>query len=117
MDHVELADTHPAVRRAGRVSHLLDEVIRIPVVDYRIGLDPILGLLPVAGDAVAAGLSLYVIAEAVVAGAPLWLVALMLVLVGIDLVVGSVPLVGTLFDAVWKPNVWNVRLLQRHLDA
>jgi hypothetical protein len=99
------------------VSRLLDSAIRIPVIDYRIGLDPILGLVPVVGDSVSALLSLYVVAEAALAGASLRLLAVMVSLLLVDLVVGSIPVVGTLFDAVWKSNVWNARLLERHLDA
>lgn len=114
---VGTAATHPSLVRARRVSRLLDNAVRIPVIDYRIGLDPILGLLPVAGDSASALLSLYVILEAAVAGAPARLVVLMLFLVAIDVLVGSIPVLGTLFDAIWKPNAWNVRLLERHLAA
>ena len=85
----------------------------MPVLGYRIGLDPLLGLVPVAGDAVAALLSLYVVFEGARAGASVPLLFLMTLLVVVDFVVGSLPLVGDLFDAVWKANAWNVRLLER----
>jgi len=106
-----------ALERARGVATLLDTAVEIPVVNYRVGLDPILGILPVAGDTVAAALSLYVVFEAVRAGVPLRTVAVMVTLVGIDYVCGSVPVLGTLFDAVWKANVWNVRLFERHVDG
>ena len=108
---------HPGVERARRVSQVLDSAIEVPVVNYRVGLDPILGILPVAGDTVSALCSLYVVFEAIRVGASARLVALMLSLIAVDLVVGSIPVLGTLFDAVWKANVWNVRLLERHLRA
>jgi len=109
----EAAGRRAALDRARRVGHLLDEAVEVPVLGYRIGLDPLVGLLPVAGDAVAALLSLYVVFEGVRAGAPPWLTAVMLALVAVDVAVGSVPVVGDLFDAVWKANAWNVRLLER----
>ncbi|WP_136715231.1 DUF4112 domain-containing protein [Halorientalis salina] len=111
------ADPHPSLRRARTVSQLLDSAIEIPVINYRVGLDPILGILPVAGDTVSYACSLYVVFEAIRAGASAKLVAVMLSLITVDYVVGSIPALGTLFDAVWKANVWNVRLLERHLDA
>lgn len=106
-----------ALERARSVAHLLDESVKLPVVNYRVGLDPILGILPVAGDTVAAAISLYIVGEAVRADAPLTTVSLMLALTGVDYVCGSVPILGTVFDAVWKSNVWNVRLLERHVEG
>ncbi|MFD1588745.1 DUF4112 domain-containing protein [Halorientalis brevis] len=113
----ERTGQHPSLERARSVSQALDNSIELPVVNYRIGLDPILGILPVAGDSVSLVLSLYVVFEAIRVGASARLVALMLALLAIDFVVGSIPVFGTLFDAVWKANVWNVRLLERHLDS
>lgn len=104
-----------ALERVRVVSHLLDEAIRVPGTNYRVGLDPILGILPVGGDVVAFLFSIYPILEAARFDLPTWTIAKMLVLVAIDAVVGSIPLVGTLFDAVWKANEWNRRTLERHL--
>lgn len=113
----ERTDQHPSVERARRVSQLLDNAIEIPIINYRIGLDPILGILPVAGDSVSTLLSLYIVFEAIRVGASARLVAIMLSLIAVDFVIGSIPVLGTLFDAVWKNNVWNVRLLERHLES
>jgi hypothetical protein len=104
-----------ALDRARRVGFLLDEAFEVPVLGYRIGLDPLIGLVPVAGDAVAALLSMYVVFEGARAGASFPLLFLMTLLVVVDFVVGSLPLVGDLFDAVWKANAWNARLLERHV--
>jgi hypothetical protein len=106
-----------ALERAREASDVLDRAIEIPGLGIRIGIDPILGILPVAGDTVSLVASLYVVIEGIRAGAPAWLVAVMLTLVGIDYVVGSIPLVGTLFDAVWKANSWNVRLVERYASV
>lgn len=104
-----------AVRRVRGLSRLLDEAFRIPGTDYRIGLDPILGILPGAGDAAAAAVSLYPVLEAYRFGASKRTLAKMLTLVGIDIVIGSVPLIGPGFDAVWKANKWNLKTLERHI--
>lgn len=101
-----------ALERVRLVAHLLDEAVRIPGTDFRVGLDPILGILPGAGDAVAAALSLYPVAEAYRLGAPTETLVKMLALVAADFTVGSVPVLGTIFDAFWKANEWNVRIIE-----
>lgn len=106
-----------ALGRVRVVSHLLDEAVRVPGTNYRVGLDPILGILPIGGDAVGLVLSLYPILEAARFDLPTWTIAKMLTLVAVDAVIGSIPVLGTLFDAVWKANEWNRRTLERHLDA
>lgn len=105
-----------ALERARAMATLLDESIRVPGLGYRVGLDPLLGVVPVGGDVVAAAASLYVVAEAANAGVPSRTLARMVALVAVDLVVGSIPVVGTLFDAVWKANRWNVAALERHVE-
>ena len=99
--------------RAKAAARLMDDAIRIPVIDYRVGLDPVLTLLPVAGDVVAALISLYVVFEGWRAGAGPLAVVLMLGIAAVDAVVGFVPLVGPLFDTVWKANSWNVWIIER----
>lgn len=107
-----------ALRRARAVATILDESIRVPGTNYRIGIDPLLSALPSpAGDAVGAGLSLYIVLEAANLGVPYATVVRMLANVGVDAAVGSVPVVGALFDAVWKANRRNVALIERHLEA
>lgn len=105
-----------ALQRVKTVSKLLDEAVRVPGTNFRVGIDPILGIVPGAGDTVAAALSLYPVAEAYRLDAPPLLIAKMLSLIAVDLVVGSVPLLGPLFDAFWKANEWNARSLERHLQ-
>ena len=107
------ADPAAAADRARRVGDLLDSAFEIPVVGYRVGIDPLVGILPVAGDGVMGLCSLYVVFEGFRAGTPVWLVLVMLLLVGLDVAVGSIPVVGPVFDAVLKVNQWNVRLLER----
>lgn len=107
----------PALGRARRVAHLLDESIRVPVIGYRVGLDPLLGVLPVAGDTVAAVGSLYVVLVGVRLGLPARAVVKMLSLVALDWALGSVPVLGTIVDAVLKANERNVATIESHLTA
>lgn len=104
----------PALARVRTLARVMDRGLRVPGTDFRVGLDPILGVLPAAGDAVAALASLYIVAEACRADVPDRVLARMLGHVAVDLVVGSVPLVGPLFDAVWRANEWNARLFAEH---
>jgi hypothetical protein len=104
-----------AVRRMRFVSRLLDESVRVPGTDVEIGLDPFLGALPGAGDAVAAGLSLYIVLESARLGVSFTTLLRMLANVAVDVAVGSVPVVGVLFDALWKANVRNLELALEEL--
>jgi hypothetical protein len=104
------------LERVRTVSRLLDDAVRVPGTDFRIGIDPILGVLPVAGDAVAMLLSLYPVLEAYRLGMSRAALAKMLSLVAVDAVVGSVPVLGPVFDAFWKANKWNLRTLERHIE-
>lgn len=100
------------VRVAGR---LLDASVTVPGTSFQIGIDPILGLVPGFGDAIATALSLYIVLEAINMGASKLVVFRMLVVLAIDFLVGSIPVIGTLFDAVWKANQRNAALLERHI--
>lgn len=106
-----------ALDRVKTVSKVLDEAVRVPGTNFRVGIDPILGIVPGAGDTVAAALSLYPVAEAYRLDAPPKLIAKMLSLIAVDYVIGSVPVAGTVFDAFWKANEWNARSLERHLEG
>lgn len=106
-----------AIKRIRAVGKLLDDAFRVPGTEMRFGLDPLVGVLPVAGDGVMALVSLYVVAEAVNLGVPKSAVARMLVNIGIDTVIGSIPVIGTLFDAGWKANQRNVDLVERHVEG
>lgn len=99
-----------ALRRMETVSMALDESLSIPGTNTSVGLDPILGALPVAGDAVSALLSLYIVAESAYLGVSFRTLLAMLANITVDFVGGSIPYVGTVFDAFWKANKRNVAL-------
>jgi hypothetical protein len=104
-----------ALRRMETVAAALDESIEIPGTGYSIGLDPILGSLPVAGDVASGAISLYIIAEAAYLGVSYSTVLRMLVNVAVDTLGGVIPVAGGIFDAVWKANKKNVELALQDL--
>jgi hypothetical protein len=104
------------VAAARAVARLLDEAVRIPGTNIRVGLDPLLGLVPGLGDVAGASLAGYTILTAARLGAPRWVILRMLGNVAFDTLVGTVPLLGDLFDAGWKANSRNVALLERYLE-
>jgi hypothetical protein len=102
----------PALRSARLLARLLDEAIEIPGTGWRIGLDPLVGLVPGIGDALSAVLSAWIVLAGVRLGAPGSVIARMALNVAIDTIVGAVPVAGDVFDAAWKSNAMNVRLLE-----
>ncbi len=113
----EILSPDARTRRVRALARLLDNAISIPGTSWKIGLDPIIGLIPGVGDMVGAVLSGYIVLEAVRAEVPTFTLARMLVNVGIDTLLGAVPALGDVFDAAWKSNAMNVALLERHLMA
>lgn len=105
----------PAAQPTGGMRDLarvLDEAIRIPGTNIRIGLDAILGLIPGGGDVAGGLFSAIIMLQAARVGAPAAVLARMLGNVVIDTAVGSIPLLGDVFDFAWRANSKNVRLLE-----
>jgi hypothetical protein len=103
------------LRRLRRFARWLDDGVKLPLIPLRVGLDPIIGLVPGLGDAAGAALSAWILVEAVRLRASAATLARMVFNIGVDAIAGVVPLVGDVFDAVWKENLRNVALLERHL--
>ena len=108
--------THSTKQRLNRLAWLMDQAIPLPVLNRRIGLDGLISLVPVAGDALSAAISGYVVVEAIRLRAPKTVLARMGLNVAIDTVIGFIPLVGDLFDFAWRSNVRNVKLLEQYID-
>ena len=106
-----------AVDRMRLVARLLDDAIPIPGTDYRIGIDPLVGAAPGAGDVVTGLISLYIVAESARLGVSYQTLLKMLLNVSLDVGGGSIPVLGTVFDVAWKSNKRNVRLLLNELEA
>jgi hypothetical protein len=101
--------------RVRAMARVLDTAVRIPGTPVRFGLDAVLGLIPGVGDVVGAAASGYIVLAAARLGAPPTVLVRMLLNVGVDMIVGAVPLLGDLFDLGWRSNSRNVALLERHL--
>lgn len=112
-----MASDPPGLRRSRRLARLLDSAVRVPGTSIRVGLDPLLSVLPVGGDALGLLCSLYVVWEAARAGVPSRTLALMLALVVTDAVVGTVPFVGPVADAFLRVNERNVALFERAISG
>jgi len=95
-----------------RLGWVLDDLFRIPVLGWRIGLDALVGLIPGVGDTATTVASLYVLGSAVRYRVPKVTLLRMGLNLGIDYALGSLPLVGDVFDAWWKSNQKNVALLR-----
>lgn len=105
------------LQRLRRLSQLLDNALPIPGLNYRIGLDPIIGLIPGGGDVVSAILSAYIVLEATRFGLPKETLGRMVINILIDTLTGIVPILGDIFDLTWKANAMNMQLLEEHLQA
>ena len=99
------------------LSSWTDNVFEVPGLGWRFGLDPIIGLVPVVGDLASAAVSFYILSVAAQMQVPRSTLARMGLNVGIDYLVGSIPLFGNVFDFVWKANQKNMKLLERHIAA
>ena len=104
-----------AVAELDFLAAMLDSRWRIPGTSVRFGLDALVGLVPILGDAATSIVSAYIVLRARNCGAGNFLVARMLGNVLLDTVVGSVPILGSVFDVYFKANNRNIRLLRQHL--
>jgi len=93
----------------------MDGLFEIPVVRQKVGLDALIGMVPVLGDLVSAGVGLYLVFEARELGASRWLQARMVGNLLLDFLVGAVPLLGDFFDVLFRAHQRNLRLLQKEL--
>jgi hypothetical protein len=103
------------VRAVNSLAWLLDR--SIPLGRFRFGLDPLLGLIPGAGDWLGAVLSLFVLYQGARLGLPRHVLVQMAGNILVEAVVGALPLIGDAFDFVWKANARNAALLQRHYQT
>ena len=97
-----------------KVAQLLDSAFVIPGTSYRVGLDPILGLVPGLGDLVSPLFTIGILWQARELAIPRVVQLRMIFNVAIDSLLGAVPVVGDLFDFAWKANIKNLALLERH---
>src|SRR5262252_9275570 len=108
--------TEQSLLRLEALAQLMDGAFVIPGTNLRVGLDAIVGLVPIAGDLIASIVSSYMIWEARQLGASRWLLARMIANTTIDTLFGMVPVVGDAFDVLFRANIKNLALLRRHLE-
>ena len=107
--------TNARLERLRRYAYWLDAGIGVPGTPIRFGLDPILGLIPGLGDAAGAVLAGWILVEAARMGASRATLTRIGGNIALDALLGAVPVVGDVFDVVWKADLQNVVLLERHL--
>ena len=90
----------------------MDEAITIPGTERKIGIDPIIGLIPGGGDLIGGVISIYIMHAGIKMGMPRATIIRMFTNVALEFVVGCIPIIGDLFDAMWKSNQRNVKLIE-----
>ena len=108
-------DTEAELVKLERIAHRMEQALRIPGTEFRFGLDAILGLVPGIGDALTLAPSLYILLQARKLGASTPLLGRMGANLAIDAIIGTIPLIGDIFDIGWKANTRNVQLLRASL--
>jgi hypothetical protein len=112
-----LGNDPAAIRqRVESLEKVLERSFTIPGTKQPVGLDAIVGLVPVAGDVIGAALGLYLVWEARNLGMSKFKLARMLANVGFDTAVGAIPLAGDVLDFVFRSNSRNLKMIRRHLD-
>ncbi len=113
----QAVDAAARLRRLRRIAWLVDGAFRIPGLRFRFGLNSLIGLVPGGGDAVLGVVSLYIVYEAHRLGLPRAKLMQMLGNVALEVGVGSIPILGDLFDMTLKANLRNIAILERHLGG
>lgn len=106
-----------ALARLERFSRMADNAIAIPFTRFRIGIEPLIGLVPVLGDFAGLMMSCYVLLEAQRAGATTQVKRQMIRNMLIDFFGGLIPVIGDAFDFAWKANARNAQLLRDYLET
>ena len=98
--------------RLKRLSHNLDEAFTIPGTERKIGIDPIIGLIPGGGDLIGGALSIYIMHAGIRMGMPRSVIIRMFGNIALEFIIGCIPIIGDLFDVMWKSNQRNVKLIE-----
>jgi hypothetical protein len=104
-----------SLARLEALAKLMDSAFFVPGTNVRMGLDALVGLVPVVGDLVSGAISSYLIWEARRLGASRWVIGRMAANTLIDTAFGAIPIVGDAFDVLFRTNVKNLALLRKHL--
>lgn len=103
-------------RRIEALERVLERAFEVPGIGRKVGLDAIVGLVPVAGDVITAALGFYLVWEARNLRMSKWQLARMTANVGVDTALGAIPFAGDIFDFVFRSNSRNLKIIRKHLD-
>ncbi len=103
-------------KRVEMLEIILERSFVVPGINRPIGLDAIVGLVPVVGDVITAAMGAYLIWEARNLGMPKWKILRMMGNLGVDTAIGAIPLVGDAFDFMFRSNTRNLKIIKKHLD-
>ena len=109
-------DPQSVRQRVEAMEKLLERLFVIPGINRPVGLDAVIGLVPVVGDVAAAALGAYIMWEAKNLGMPKWKMARLAGNVGADWLIGLIPFVGDVTDVFFRSNSRNLKIIKRHLD-
>jgi len=110
------SDPQAVRQRVEALELVLERAFHIPGTKIPVGLDSIVGLIPVVGDIITAAMGAYMVWEARNLGMSKWQLTRMAANVGIDTAIGFVPIAGDAFDFFWRSNTKNLRIIKKHLD-
>ncbi|QHD65685.1 DUF4112 domain-containing protein [Sphingobium yanoikuyae] len=103
-------------RRIEMMEAVLEGLFVIPGTKRRVGMDSLIGLVPVVGDIATAAMGAWIVWEARNLGLSKWQLTRMAANVGVDTLVGAIPFAGDIFDFLYKSNTKNLRIIRKHLD-
>ena len=103
-------------RRLEAMEGVLERMFVVPGINRPVGLDSIVGLVPVVGDIITASMGAWLVWEARNLGMPKWHLTRMAGNVGFDTLIGAIPLVGDIFDFAFRSNTRNLRIVKKWLD-
>ncbi|MBS7668243.1 DUF4112 domain-containing protein [Croceicoccus gelatinilyticus] len=116
-DNMPVGNDPASIRkRIEAMEAVLERAFVIPGVNYRVGLDSVVGLVPVVGDLITAAMGAYIVWEARNLGIPKWKLWRMAANIGFDTAVGAIPVVGDAFDLLFRSNTKNLKIIKKHLD-
>jgi len=114
---VPLGNDPAAIRqRIEAMEMVLERSFTIPGINRAVGLDAIVGLVPVLGDVLTAAMGSYIVWEARNLGLPKWKLARMAANIAFDTALGAIPVAGDLFDLLYRSNTRNLKIVKKHLD-
>jgi hypothetical protein len=109
-------DPASVLKRLETLEFVMERSFTIPGINRAVGLDAIIGLVPVIGDFISAAIGSYLVWEARNLGLPKWKLARMMANIGVDTAIGAVPFIGDAFDVMFRSNTRNLRIVKAHLQ-